>query len=122
MSTRVGMFHYRDNLYFGRRADGAVRIVKFATDGGVRPHACWFHNERAVTEQTEYPLADGEFRSVQIVLDLTIPAEHWASIVASVSAGGESSGRYHEARQLHEKFHNSATIEAVADQPVGGGK
>ena len=105
MTERIGMFHYRDGLYFGRRADGSVRVVKFDADCGSAPHVCWFHNERAYTEPVKHPLADGEFRSVRVLLDLTIPPDGWASIVASVSAGGERDGRFYEALRLHEAFH-----------------
>ena len=112
----TGMFHYRDGLYFGRRLDGSVRIVKFECGGRV-PHAMWFHTERAVTEPAEYPLAEGEFTSVYVMFDVTIPLDGWASIVASVSAGGESNGRFYEARRMHEEFHR-----AIAATPPDGSK
>lgn len=107
MSKRIGMFHVQDNLYVGRRNDGSVRMVKFDVDGGRLPHVCWFHNERAVTEPVDAPLADGEFRSVRVIFDVVLSANAWASIVASVSAGGEDDGRFYEALRMHEQFHSS---------------
>jgi hypothetical protein len=93
------MFHWQDNFYFGRCLDGTVRIVKF--DSPRAPHAMWKHGEDAVTRETDYPDAEGEFNDVKVVLDVRVPAEHWASIIASVSAKGEEGGRYYEALKWH---------------------
>lgn len=92
------MFHSHSNLYFGRTADGHVRIVKF--DGALRPHALWVHKNGCLMP-TEYPQADGEFHDVKIVLDLRLTPQEWASVVSSVSAGGEDSGRFCEALNFH---------------------
>lgn len=92
------MFHWQDNFFFGRCSDGAVRLVKFNSTRA--PHALWKH-EGGVTSMTEYPDADGEFNDVTVVLDVRIPADHWASIIASVSAKGEDGGRFHEAQKWH---------------------
>lgn len=66
------MFHWRDNLYFGRRADGSVRVLKFSVlPSHYQPRADDGHYERAL-------------------LDVTIPAAEWASIVACVAASGDA--------------------------------
>ena len=91
------MFHWEDNMYFGRLPDGHVRVVKFSRT----PHAMWWHNENSAMVPTEYPRADGEFHSVEVILDLRIPPEAWASIVASVSKLGESDGRFYKALEFH---------------------
>lgn len=93
------MFHQRDNLFFGRMPDGGVRIVKFSGP----PFVQWWHNERACTVPTEYPQADGEFRSVEVILDVKISAEEWASVIASVAAQGESDGGFYRALDFHNK-------------------
>lgn len=95
------MFHAKENLYFGRREGrGFVRLVKFEVDGGAAPHTLWIDKDGA-TLPSEYPFADGTFRSVKVVLDVTFTPEEWASIVASVSRGGESDGRYYKALEFH---------------------
>lgn len=97
------MFHWRDNTYFGRLPDGTVRVVKFSKP----PHVMLRHNEDACTVPTNYPAVDGEFRSVEVLLDIRIPPNEWASIVASVSGLGESNGRY----QLAAEFHQAAQAQ-----------
>lgn len=92
------MFHQRDNLFFGRLPDGNVRIVKFSGP----PHVMWWHNENACTVPTDHPRADGEFRSVQVILDVQISSNEWASIVSSVSRDGEANGRYYKALEFHQ--------------------
>ena len=93
------MFHLSDNFFFGRCSDGAVRIVKF--DCPRAPHALWKHGADACTTRTEWPDAEGEFNDVKVVLDIRITAEALASVVASVSAGGEHDGRFYEALAWH---------------------
>mgnify|MGYP001566258056 CR=1 FL=1 len=75
------MFHVKDNLFFGRRLDGSVRVLKFA----LPPH--------------EYPLADGENSAA--TFDITIDTGSWGSVVSSVSAKGEEDGRWYEAMDFH---------------------
>ena|ERR1700674_3530535 len=99
MDKRTSMFHWRDNTYFGRLEDGCVRVVKFSFS----PHVQWRHNEHLAMVPTENPRPDGEFRSVEVLLDIRIPAAQWASIVASVSALGESNGRYYLAEKFHQE-------------------
>lgn len=75
------MFHWQNNIFFGRKSDGAVRVLK------------------VYLPPEEYPTPDGAYPGAEI--DLTIPANHWGSIVASVSQGGEAKGRWHQAMEFH---------------------
>lgn len=77
------MFHYRDNLFFGRKTSGAVRIVKFTTP------------------PNEWPHADSEY-IVDVLFDVTIDNDSWPSIVSSVSAGGEANNGYYIAKRFHD--------------------
>lgn len=76
------MFHWQDNIYFGRCKDGSVRILKFPN----RQVDFW-------------PDADGEYPEAEI--DLTIPDNSWGSIVASVSHAGEENRRWYQAMEFH---------------------
>ena len=80
------MFHYMNNLFFGRLADGSVRILKFHMDKK------WPEGESPKIDQ-RYP---------DSMIDLEIDPNGWASIVASVSKQGETGERFYRA----EKFHN----------------
>ena len=99
MNKRTGMFHWRDNTYFGRLPDGMVRVVKFSRP----PYVQWWHNEEAHTVPTENPRPDGEFNSVEVLLDIRIPVMEWASIVASVSALGQDGMRTYAAEKFHQE-------------------
>lgn len=81
------MFHYRDNLFFGRMSNGAVRMLKFASPPREFPQA----DRGYMTEAGD----DG------VVLDAVIDSNSWGSVVASVSAGGEENGRYYEIMDFH---------------------
>lgn len=80
------MFHVRDNLFFGRRADGSVRVLKFS----LSPKDGW---------QGEFPRVEDQ--NAAALLDITIDADSWGSIVASVSARGEEHGRWYMAMDFH---------------------
>lgn len=67
----MGKFHWTDGVFFERTDDGSVKVTK---GGGFD--------------------TDGETLFV-------IDANSWASIVASVSAGGEGGGRYFRALSFH---------------------
>lgn len=67
-------FHWRDDIYFQRMADGSVQVTSF-----------WRYNN--------YPQ---ERR-------WTIPSSEWASIVSSVSVRGETSESYQQAVDFHGK-------------------
>lgn len=78
------MFHWKDGLFFGRRADGSVRIILDPS-----PRMDSFPNPEAPEGAYEGPL------------DVTIPAAEWASITSSVSAKSETSESYQAALALH---------------------
>lgn len=81
------MFHWNDNLFFGRCDDGSVRIVQF--------HGAPF----------DWPKWDGVFDDAEkwpeTVIDVVVPPEQWASIIASVSARGETAQQYAIALAYH---------------------
>jgi hypothetical protein len=93
------MFHVENNLYVGRTVDGHVRLVKFNCPRA--PHVMWKYTA-GVVSTTESPDVDGVFQSVEVVLDVRLTPEQWASVVASVSAQGESGGRFQEALTFHK--------------------
>lgn len=65
-------YHWRDGWHFTRCPDGSVRIMNGRTPVGVDP------------------------------IDLTIPPNEWASIIANVSARGETSNSYYLAGVFHD--------------------
>jgi hypothetical protein len=67
-------FHWNEGMYFKRTADGAVEITQ--TQGGGQ------------SEEVEW--------------QRTIPPSEWASIVASVSAAGETGETYRAALAFHK--------------------
>lgn len=77
------MFHWTDGFYFGRRADGDVRVLKFERSPAEWPKA----------DAPTYPDA---------TIDKVIPAAEWASITSSVSKSGESTN-YQAAVDLHDR-------------------
>lgn len=92
------MFHSHDNLYFGRLPDGAVRVVKFS-----EPPFPMMKQVECGTVPSEWPQADGEFHSVQVLLDVTLTVYEWASIISSVAMRGESGGGYFDALAFHQE-------------------
>jgi hypothetical protein len=77
------MFHLSDNLYFGRHQNGDVRVLKLAQT----PKA--------------YPNVGDAFPNTDVLLDVTIPADGWCSIVASVSRLGEVDNRFYRMQLFH---------------------
>jgi len=77
------MFHWQNNIYFGRRKNGSVRMIKFKQNQADWPNAELVHP----TEETDF--------------DLIIPDNHWGSIVASVSHAGEEDRRWYQAMEFH---------------------
>lgn len=75
--TTDGFYHWRDNWFFKRLADGSVRIWKL----------------RAIGENIPDP---------NTLAAADIPPAEWASIIAAVSAAGETGETYHAAFALHE--------------------
>lgn len=70
------MFHQRDGLYFDRLPNGDVHILK---------------------------TVDGRARSSDApkLFEQVIPAGEWESVIATVSAGGESDSRWYLAKAFH---------------------
>ncbi len=71
---RVRMFHWQHGWYFSRQSDGTVYVYK--------------GSEKAADDLPKLPL-------------LAIPAAEWCSIVAAVSATGETAETYQAAVALH---------------------
>lgn len=69
------MYHDTDGFYAERLDDGSVRLCKYR------------HGTTALP--------------VDLVMDHTIPAERWVSLVAAVSAQGASSESYAAAKDVH---------------------
>ena len=80
------MFHWRNNLFFGRRKDGGVRIVRCPD---------------TFNTSTNWPDPDIAVEGADI--DLVIPANEWVSIVASVAErdGVEIGAAYESSKKLH---------------------
>lgn len=72
MSAENEGFHARDNWFFRREDDGSVRIL--APDS----------------------MGSGAHQAV------TLDANTWASVVASVSGSGETAETFHAARRFHD--------------------
>lgn len=81
------MYHWQNNIFFGRKGDGSVRILKFSSPPKIWPSA-----------EEDYPDAE---------IDLTIPDNYWGSIVASVSHAGEANGRWYDAMEFHNGVKHS---------------
>ncbi len=69
--------------FFGRANDGSVRIIRL----------------RSVP--LDPPKVDAQLHSSEALLDLSIPAETWASLVSGVSLIGETPKRHYEALAFH---------------------
>lgn len=81
------MFHYRCNTFFGRRADGSVRILKYRSDYVV----------------PGFPSAEGPAPGLatEVELDLIVDPNGWASIVSTVSRAGETAETFRAALEFH---------------------
>ena len=66
-------FHLRDGLHFQRGEDGSVTIVK----------------------------SNGQAFDPEILWELAVPAEEWASVVASMSVRGETGETWEMALNFH---------------------
>lgn len=81
------MFHAKGGWHFHRLPDGGVRISKQVP--------VIVHDEFGYVADREHP---GRF----VVVDqVDVDAGTWASIVASVSKGGETGESFHAAEELH---------------------
>ena len=86
------MFHAHDGWFFGREPDGSVKIQK------------------RVSAYDDAPLV------VEGVFQANMVNNEWASIVASVSRGGEEHFRFYAA----EKLHNSdGMIDVIEGNTLG---
>lgn len=72
--TSLG-FHWRNGWYFKRQPDGSVMVRQFHDEAGS-----------------------------QIAIELVIPASEWASIMASVSARGDTAEAFYGAVEFHNKI------------------
>ncbi len=75
VDTSLRTHHAGEGLMFQPQHDGTVRVMK--TNG-------------------EWPLATGQ----NLLLDVTIPAAAWASVVAFTSKDGETAEKFADAEEL----------------------
>lgn len=75
-AVNIPWFHLKDGWWFTRTGDGSVNIVKHQTDD---PHS-------------------------EIIAAVLIPANEWASVVASVSRDGENHYGWYGARDFHNEI------------------
>lgn len=74
----MARFHWRNGIYFDRKADGSVEIYQEREDVSTKTS----------TRLDKVPFA-------------TVPPAEWASIVASVSKDGENGDTFREAHKFH---------------------
>ncbi len=88
-------FHAQDGWFFRRNSDGSVTIALVSP-----PHGAMF-------------LVDGADDNAidSAAVRVTLPSTSWASVMASVSAKGETADRFTEAARFHD-----ATGESTADE------
>ena len=82
------MFHSHDGLFFGRKANGDVRILKFPSKMRVYGK-----------DNESWPKADGEYYDAE--LDETLDQHSWCSVIASVCGRGETGNTFDEAKRFH---------------------
>lgn len=73
------MFHVHNNLFFEKLPGGNVKVIKYPDD---------------TTWSNDLP-------SFPRLFELLIDTSAWASIISSMSAGGEENGRYYSALDFH---------------------
>lgn len=79
------MFHSRNGLFFQATGQGNVAII--ATNDGKEP----FTRSHANSDKVD----------TNIVCNVTLPENEWASVVCSVSKDGETASRWNQARRFH---------------------
>lgn len=90
------VFHFKDNIFFARYGDGSVHMACF--------------REPPTDVQAFYILGlEGGYTGPQPYFQITINADGWASIVASVSRAGEANGRFYEAKRFHQSEQSTAS-------------
>ena len=67
-------FHYKDGLFFKRNEDNSVTIKQ---------------------------MKENHVDCKEVIFEVTIDENGWASIIASVSKGGEIDGRFYKAIEWH---------------------
>lgn len=81
------MFHVKDGWFFERLSDGSVHLFKKAADG--------YHNTAA----------------------LVMDANTWASVISSMSIGGEANGGFYRALDFHTgSNHNADTGSEITKE------
>jgi len=83
----AGRFHYKDGWYFSRLEDGSVLIEK----------------------ESEQKTWKAGRMSPLITARIVIDPDGWASIVASVSAFGDTAETFKHASELHSGLHTQNT-------------
>jgi len=90
LPTYQPMFHQANNLFFTRLPNGDVRILKLRY------------------APMDYPTASSEYHEDNVILDVTIPSDHWCSIIATVCHTSESyfnpvtnQHRWYDAKHFH---------------------
>ena len=96
------MYHLRDGLFFARSNATDVCIIK--TTDGKTP---WRQSREA-----------GQPFDTNIVFELTVPENEWASVVASVSVLGENSQRWNAVRDFHTNPEDSTQAMADASHAI----
>ena len=91
----MSLYHAKDGLHFQRHKDGSVTVAR------------WLHG-----------LANAG-RADQAVVDVldhawTLTASEWASVVASVSAKGESGETYNAALRFHDNADEADAVPVCA--------
>ena len=70
-------YHYKNGLWFSRSEDGSVKIKQLKNNG-----------------------KDGE---TEVLFEVTVDENCWASAVSSMSKKGESDGRFYKALEFHNE-------------------
>lgn len=84
------MYLESEGVYFGRKGDGSVRILKLPDD-----------SQRSLED---FPVVDGEYP--EALFDHTIPPGPWCSAVAHCSKLGETGATFN----LMDCFHDGREI------------
>lgn len=90
------MFHAIGNLFFGRRVNGDVRIIRMPKDWAPQKEAAWTAGPKG------WPSADSPFPFPGCESDTTLGPDAWSSVVASVSAHGETGPSFRAFRRFHD--------------------
>jgi len=87
------MFHLKNNIFWRRLRDGSVRVFQLKSP------------------PSDFPEANTSLNTANVVFDLVIDLDGWASIVASVSAGGEENLRFFAAREFHDSSGEVSVVQ-----------